>query len=164
MTTATAPAPARSGVIKPGDAAPDFTLPDQNRKDWNLAEHVKQGDVVLAFFPFAFTGTCGTEMSCITKDLADWTKKGATVVGISCDSMFASKAWAEQMGLKHTILSDLHRNVVKQYGLYWPEMNVGKRGTVIIGKSADGRGKVKWSEGREPGNAMNWDEILQRIS
>ncbi|MEQ8770864.1 MAG: redoxin domain-containing protein [Phycisphaerales bacterium] len=150
--------------IAPGQAAPDFTLPDQDRNDFSLAEHVKKGDVVLCFFPFAFTGVCGTEMACITKDMADWQAKGATVVGISCDSFAALKAWAAAEGLKNTMLSDLHRTVCKDYGLYWSDLNVANRGTVVIGQSDDGEGTVKWSDAREPGNAMDWDAVLAKVS
>lgn len=154
----------RDTLLGVGQTAPDFTLPDQNRQDWNLAEHVKKGDVVLCFFPLAFTGVCGTEMACITKDMARWKEKGATVVAISCDSFAALKAWAEQEGFEHTLLSDIHREVVKGYGIYWPELNVGGRGTVVIGQSDDGKGKVKWSQRREPPNAMDFDSVLAHLS
>jgi peroxiredoxin len=150
-----------------GDAAPNFTLKTQDRKDWSLAEAIKQGDVVLAFFPLAFTGVCGTEMQCITKELSAWQKKSggaAQVVGVSCDSFAALKAWADQMGLKHTLLADMHRDVCKAYGLFWPELNVSKRGTVVIGQDASGQGKVKWIQAREPGKAMDWDEVLAHIA
>ncbi|GJM19515.1 MAG: peroxiredoxin [Phycisphaeraceae bacterium] len=150
--------------IATGTTAPDFTLPDQNRDEWTLSEHVKKGDVVLCFFPFAFTGVCGTEMACITKDMGDWTAKGATVVGISCDSFAALKAWADAEGIKSTLLADLHRTVCKDYGLYWADMNVANRGTVVIGQSDDGKGTVTFSEAREPGDAMDWDAVLARVS
>lgn len=147
-------------VIAPGQKAPDFTLSDQNREEWSLSQALSGGDVVLCFFPFAFTGVCGTEMECITKDMDKWQNTGATVAAVSCDSFAALKAWADQLGLKHTLLSDLHRDVVKQYGLYWSDLNVAKRGTVVIG--ADG--VVKYSEAREPGNAMDFDMILAKLA
>ncbi|CAG1003929.1 cytosolic tryparedoxin peroxidase, trypanosomatid typical 2-Cys peroxiredoxin [Phycisphaerales bacterium] len=155
--------PTRSSPIAVGEIAPDFTLPDQNKKEWKLSDAVKQGDVVLSFVPFAFTGVCSTEMKCISADFAKWTAKGATVVGINCDSMFANKAWAEKDGYTHTILSDLHRDITRAFGLYWPDMNVSGRGTVVIAKSADGKGKVKFIQAREPGKAMNWAEVLELI-
>jgi len=154
----------REKPIAEGEIAPDFTLKDQNRGEWRLSDAVKQGEVVLAFFPLAFTGVCGTEMKCITDELAAWQKRGAAVVGISCDSFAALKAWADQMGLKHTLLADMHRQVCRAYGLYWPELNVSSRGTVVIGQSSDGVGKVKWAQSREPGKAMTWDEVLAHVS
>ncbi len=141
------------------DAAPDFVLQDQNRKDWRLSDAVKRGDVALCFFPLAFTSVCTTEMKCVNDEMAGWQGRGATVVGVSCDSFAVLKAWADQIGLQQTMLSDMHRAVCKAYGLHWPELNVSKRGTVVIGKSADGRGRVKWVQAREPGKAMQWDEV-----
>lgn len=151
---------ARSAVITAGETAPEFTLKDQNRADWRLSDAVKAGDVVLCFFPLAFTGVCSTEMKCVDAEIESWKGKGATVVGISCDSFATLKAWADQMGLKQTLLADMHRDVCRAYGLYWPELNVAHRGTVVIGRSADGRGKVKWVQSREPGHAMNWEDVM----
>lgn len=146
-----------------GDAAPDFTLTDHNRQPWTLSEAVKKSDVVLCFFPLAFTSVCSTEMKCVTDEMTKWEKKGAQVVGVSCDSFASLKAWADQLGLKQTLLSDIHRQVCRAYGLYWPELNVSSRGTVIIGKSETGQGKVKWIQSRQPGNAMNFEEVLASV-
>lgn len=159
----TTPAP-RNTLITPGEIAPDFTVQTQDRQPWTLSEHVKQGDVVLCFFPFAFTGVCGTEMECLSKEMSRLSADGAAVVAISCDSFAALKAWAQRDGYTHTMLSDLHRTVCRAYGLYWSDLNVATRGTIIIGQSPDGVGRVKWSQAREPGNAMQLDEVLARMA
>jgi peroxiredoxin len=153
----------RSAPISVGDTAPDFTLTTQDRAEWKLSDHVRKGDVVLAFYPLAFTGVCSAEMKCIDDDFATWTAKGATVVGVSCDSFAANKAWAEKEGYKQVLLSDLHRAVCKAYGLYWPDLNVANRGTVVIGHSADGNGKIKFVQARAPGNAMKWEDVLAMV-
>lgn len=153
----------RSQALAVGDAAPDFTLTDQNRQPWSLSDAVKKSDVVLCFFPLAFTSVCSTEMKCVTDEMTKWEKKGAQVVGISCDSFASLKAWADQLGLKQTLLSDIHRQVCRAYGLYWDELNVSSRGTVIIGKDTSGQGKVKWIQARQPGNAMNFEEVLASV-
>lgn len=150
----------RSTPIAVDEVAPDFTLLDQNRKEWRLADAVKKGDVVLCFVPFAFTGVCSTEMSCISHDIQKWQGKGATVVGIDCDSFAANKAWAEKEGYQHTILSDLKREVVRAYGLFWEDMNVAQRGTVVVARNPDGKGKVKFVDARPPSQAMKWESIL----
>jgi peroxiredoxin len=155
--------PQRREPIKVGYAAPDFTLKDQNRNDWHLADAVKQGDVVLCFYPLSFTSVCGTEMKCVNEEMARWQAKGATVVGISCDSFAVQKAWADKEGFKQPLLADMHRQVCKAYGLYWPELNVASRGTVVVGKDPSGQGKVKWVEAREPSRAMNFDELLATL-
>ncbi len=153
----------RSLPVAAGDDAPDFTLQTQSRDDWRLADAIGQGDVVLCFFPFAFTGVCATEMKCITREMEDWKKKGAQVVGVSCDSPFVLKAWAQSEGFEHTLLSDQHRAVCKAYGLYWADMNTTNRATVVIGRSEDGKGTVKWVQTRQPGSAMKWDEVLAKV-
>lgn len=163
MTT-TATLPARSAPIKAGDTIPNFTLKTQDMSDWTLSDHLKKGDVVLCLFPFAFTGVCGTEMACISKDLVQWSKKGASVVGVSCDSPFTLKAWGEKEGFKHTLLSDQHRQLTKALGLHWSDMNTTQRGTVVISKSADGVAKAKFVESRQPGSAMDWNQVLAMIA
>ncbi len=154
----------RDTPIKVGETAPDFVLKDQNRAEWKLSEALKKGDVALCFFPLAFTGVCSTEMKCVNDEMAQWQKKGAQVIGISCDSFAALKAWADKEGYKQTFLADMHREVCKAYGLYWKDLNVSSRGTIVIGKSADGKGKIKQAQAREPGKAMNWEEVLAWLS
>ena len=154
----------RDTFVSAGDPVQDFTLQDQDRKEWKLSDAAKKGDVILAFFPFAFTGVCGIENKCITAEMASWQKKGAQVVAVSADSPFTLKEWAAKEGFKHTLLSDLHREVSKSLGIYWADMNVTGRGTVIIGKSGDGKLKVKWAQKREVPKAMSWEEVLGHVA
>ncbi len=159
MTTPATLAP-RETILAPGQLAPDFELSTQDRQPWRLSDALKQGDVVLCFFPFAFTGVCGTEMKCISEEASRWRAKGMQVVGVSCDSWAALKAWAEKEGFTHTLLSDLHRSVCRGYGLFWSDLNVAWRGTVVVGRG----GKVLWSQKREIKNAMALDEVLAAVS
>jgi peroxiredoxin len=154
----------RDTPIKSGDSAPDFVLPDQNRADWKLSDAVKKGDVVLCFYPLDFSPTCQIEMKCVTDDFARYAAKGAQVVGISCDSFYAHKAWAEQLGLKQPLLADLHRAVCKAYGIYFAPLNVAGRATIIIGKDPSGNGRVKWVQARELKDAMKAEDVLAAIS
>lgn len=154
----------RSELIAVGETVPDFTLTTDAREEWTLSDAVKKGDVVLCFFPFAFTSVCATEMKCITDEMSQWETNGATVVGVSCDSFAALAAWKEQMGYKQTLLSDIHRTVCKAMGLYWQDLNVASRGTVIIAQDASGAGKVTWSQGREPGSAMEWTQVVGQLA
>jgi peroxiredoxin len=149
----------RDAVLTAGEPAPDFTLLDQDRNEWKLSDALEKGDVVLSFYPMSFTGVCGTEMECITKEMARWQDQGAQIVGVSCDSFAVQKAWADQGGFKQTLLADMHREVCKAYGLYWADLNVASRGTVIVTKG-DAGPVVKWSQAREVMNAMDFDEVL----
>lgn len=153
----------RTSPLAVGDWAPDFELLDQERKPWKLSEALKKGDVVLCFYPMAFTGVCGTEMRCVSDDFEKWASKGAQVVGISTDSFAVQKAWASAEGYKQTLLADMHRQVSKAYGLLWGDLNVSQRGTVVIGRSADGKGQVKFVQAREPGKAMDWQAVVAMV-
>jgi len=153
----------RATIVAAGEHAPDFVLKDQNRSDWRLSEHVARGDVVLCFFPMAFTDVCATEMKCVTDEFDSWSRQGATVVGISCDSFAALKAWSDSIGLKQTLLADMHRTVCKAYGAYWPDLNIAGRATVVIGRSPDGKGRVAWSQRREIKQAMDFGEVIANL-
>jgi len=158
--TANADLTARQSPIEAGEKAPEFTLPNQDRKDVSLSDLLaKSGDVVLSFFPLAFTGVCGQEMECYTNDFDRFKDRNATVVGISCDSFAALKAFAEDKDIKIPLLSDIHRQVCKAYGFYWPDLNVSSRGTVVIGQD----GKVKWVSAREPGDAVKNEDVLAAV-
>lgn len=153
----------RTSPIQPGETAPDFTLKAQNKEDWSLSEAVKKGDVAICFYPMDFSPVCSTEMKCITDDFEKFEKAGAQVVGVSCDSFFVHEAWANQLGLKQTLLADMHRQVCKAYGFYWPDLNISSRGTVVIGQSDDGIGKVKAVQTRDIPQATTTEELLKAL-
>lgn len=153
----------RDTPLPVGSPAPDFTLTDQNRAEWKLSDAVKKSDVVLCFYPLDFSPVCSTEMKCVTDEMDRYAAKGAQVVGISCDSFFTHKAWADSLGLKQTLLADMHRQVCRAYGFYFAPLNVSSRGTIIIGKDASGQGKIKWAQAREIKDAMNSTDVLSAI-
>jgi len=153
----------RTQPIEVGEIAPDFTLTDQTRQDWTLSQAVKKGDVVLCFYPMDFSPVCSSEMKCIGDEMSTWESKGATVVGISCDSFFVHAAWAESLGLEQPLLADMHRAVCRAYGLYFEPLNVAARGTVLISQSDDGIGRVKWVQARELKDAMNLSEVIEQL-
>ena len=153
----------RETPLAAGDAAPDFTLLDQARNEFKLSEKLEQVDVVLCFFPMAFTEVCSAEMDCVHREIPVWQAKGLQVVGVSADSFAVQKAWSDQTGYTFPLLADMHREVCKGYGLYWPDLNVASRGTVIVTKGEAGP-TVKWSQAREVGNAMDFEEVLAAMA
>lgn len=154
----------RDSPLAVGDEAPDFTLLTQAREEWKLSEHLEGAGVVLCFYPLDFTEVCGSEMDCITSEMGRWADRNLQVIGVSCDSFATHKAWADQMGYKHPLLADMHRNVVKAFGLLWDDLNVSKRATVIVGKDEEGTPRVRWIQVREPGEAMDFDEVLAQTA
>lgn len=136
---ATATASKETTPIAVAIPAPDFTLPDQDKKEFKLSDYKGKRAVALFFYPLDWSPTCTKENVCFSQDLSRFSQY-AEVAAISVDSTWSHKAWAEKMGLKHRLLSDMHRKVTKEYGLYLPAANISQRATVLVGKD----GKVAW--------------------
>ena len=145
--------------IKVGDSAPDFTLKDQDQKDWTLSSLRGKKNVVLIFYPLDWSPVCTGENKCISDDFPKFEQANAEVVGISTDSFFSHKAWADALALKQRLLADFNRDVVKKYGLYFEPLNCGKRATVIIDKN----GKVAYAKVQEIKTARDDKEILEAL-
>jgi peroxiredoxin len=112
-----------------GQKVPEFTLPDTDRKTRSLGEFTKQGTTMLAFFPFAFSGTCDKEMCTFRDDFGTLQALGAQLVGISVDSSYSLKAFAQTYNLQFPLLSDFNKKVTKLYGvLQDPWVGLGFRG------------------------------------
>lgn len=148
----------RTSPISAGESAPDFTLPDQNDREVTLSSFLGKKNVVLAFYPFAFSGVCTKENACFTQDMQKFEVQNAVPLGISTDHSFAIKAWVKQEGYKHSMLSDQMRTVSKAYGLFLPAKNAANRATVIVDKY----GKVAWVKVQpELGMQRDEEEILK---
>ena len=119
-----------------GAKAPDFTLTNQDRTPVTLSEELKKGPVVLAFFPAAFSGTCTKEMCTFRDSMSELTRLSARVIGVSTDTFFALKAWADAQRLDFPLLSDYNKTVIRQYGVVNPDMiglkDIAKRATFVI--------------------------------
>jgi len=145
--------------IKVGDTAPDFTLKDQDQKEVKLSEYRAKKNIVLAFYPLDWSPVCTNENKCLTDDFPSFQSSNAEVFGISTDSFFSHKAWADALGLKHRLLADMHRTVAKSYGLYFEPLNCAKRATVIVDKN----GKVAYVKVQEIKTARDDKEILAAL-
>jgi len=116
-------------VLRLGQKVPEFVLPDADQKTRTLAELVKQGPVVLAFFPFAFSGVCDKEMCTFRDGFSSLQGSGAQLVGISVDSSFSLKAFAQTYNLPFPLLSDFNKKIAKLYGvLQDPWVGLGYKG------------------------------------
>ena len=92
--------------------------------------------------------------------LRDFEAAGAQVVGISCDSIYSHAAWAKSLGgISYPLLSDIQRDVVKRYGIHWPELNACHRATFVI----DGRGIVRFVERYGQGQLPDPEKILAEV-
>jgi len=138
--------PKKQMAIQIGQQAPDFTLRDTEKNKVTLSE--QQGkNVLLLFFPLAFTSTCTKEL-CMTRDnLATYNGLNATVYGISVDSLFSLKRYKEDQQLNFTLLSDFNKAVSAAYGCLYEHFfndmdGVSKRSAFVI----DGKGVVRYAE------------------
>ena len=145
--------------IKVGDPAPDFSLKDQDQKDVKLSDFRGKKHVVLAFYPLDWSPVCTGENKCLTDDFPSFQSNNAEVFGVSTDSFFSHKAWADSLELKHRLLADMHRTVSKAYGLYFEPLNCAKRATVIVDK----HGKVAYVKVQEIKTARDDKEILAAL-
>jgi peroxiredoxin len=100
--------------MKVGDRAPEFSLYSDSKERFTLSEAIKNGPVLMLFFPAAFTGTCTTELNEVNNDFEAY--HGATVVGISTDSPFTLAEYSKVNGLTFPLLSDHDAEVCTAYG------------------------------------------------
>jgi thioredoxin-dependent peroxiredoxin len=120
--------------LKVGDKAPEFTLPDQDGKPVSLAEALKTGPVILAFYPKAFTPGCTKQNSNFRDKYAEVEQKGAQVFGISTDSVETQKKFKAEYKLPYSLLSDADGKVAKQYSGTMPVVGVANRANFVIGQ------------------------------
>ncbi len=148
-----------------GQRAPDFTLPDTDRKQRSLSEF-RGKKTVLAFFPGAFTGVCTKEMCQLRDSMAMFNDMDAQVVGISVDAPSANKAFALANNLTFPLLSDYTRTVSKQYcGVYQDfgglmGYEAAKRSVFVL----DAQGVVRYAWISEnPGTEPNYEEVRSAV-
>ena len=140
-------------TIEVGQEAPDFELVDQNGEKVKLSSFRGIKNVVVVFFPFAFTGTCTGELCALRDDLSGFQNEKIQLLAISCDAMFTQKVFAEKEGYKFPLLSDFwpHGATAEKYGVFNSERGLALRGTFIIDK----QGIVRWSVINSPAEARN---------
>ncbi len=153
-------------AVEVGQAAPNFTLFDTDRKPRDLIDF-KGKNVVLAFFPGAFTGFCTKEMCTLQEQLEQYNTMNAQVLGISVDPPFSQKVWMDQNNVTFPFLSDYNREVVNQYGVTLPNL-AGLEGYVAAQRSVfvldkDGIIRYKWVSDT-PANEPDYDEVRQAVA
>jgi len=129
--------------ISIGQTAPDFTLRDQNGKKVSLSDYKGVKNVVLVFYPFAFSGICAGELCEIRDNLGAFDSDDVQVLAISCDHMFSQRAWSNAEGYFFPMLSDFwpHGRTAKAYGVFEESGGFATRGTFLV----DREGVVRWT-------------------
>jgi len=148
-----------------GEKAPEFTLYDFDKKERRLSEFLGK-KTILAFFPGAFTSVCTKELCTFRDSLSELDMLNAQIIGISVDSPFANKAFADANALNFMLLSDFKREVVQKYGVVWKNLggvngyDTANRAIFIL--DMDGRVVYKWIA-ENPGVEPNYEEIKARL-
>ena len=148
--------------IEVGQQAPDFEIKNQFGELVKLSDLRGEKNVVLVFYPFAFTPTCTGELCAIRDEKLSFENDDTQVFGISCDPAPSLKVFAEQEKLEYPLLSDFypHGAVSKSYGVFLEEKGFATRGTFVIDKA----GVVRWSVVNSPGDARSTDEYRAALA
>ncbi len=154
-------------VIRIGQRVPEFSLPDTEKKERKLSEFTQKGKTVLLFFPFAFSGVCDKEMCVFRDDAAKMNSLNAQTVGISVDSLFTLRVFAQTYNLQFPLLSDFNKKVSRAYGVLhdtWVAhgyKGVAKRAAFVI----DGKGilRYRWVTDA-PGDEPLYGDIMAALA
>ena len=152
-------------AIQVGQKAPEFALRDTEKNKVTLSEQTGK-NVVLLFFPLAFTGVCTKELCYMRDNLATYNGLDATVFGISVDALQSLKVFKEQQNLNFTLLSDFNKEASTTYDTIYETFSndmkgVSKRSAFVIDKE----GIVRYAEVLEnAGDLPNFDAILETLN
>jgi len=150
--------------LAPGTKAPDFKLPNTEKKEVSLSDFAGK-NLIIQFFPAAFTGVCTAQMCTSRDDLSSFNDLNASVVGISVDTPFSLGEFKAKNNINFDLLSDFNKVVIKSYDMYLENFALGlkgvaKRGVVLI----DGEGIVRYSEETaNPGVQVNFAALKEAL-
>ncbi len=152
-------------ALNVGDKAPDFSLFNTAKQSVTLSE-LKGHNVVLLFFPLAFTSTCTAELCGVRDDISNYSKLDAKVYGISVDSPFSLGKFKEEQGLNFDLLSDFNKAVSADYGSLYESFVLGMNG--VSKRSAfliDKEGVIRYAEVLESaGDIPNLEAVKQVLA
>ena len=130
-------------AVEIGSTAPEFELKNQHGEIVRLADFRGRKNVVLVFYPFAFTGVCTGELCALRDDLPNFQNDDVQILAVSCDAPFSLRVFAEQQGYEYPLLSDFwpHGGAAQAYGVFAEDKGCAVRATFVIDK----QGVVAWS-------------------
>jgi peroxiredoxin len=150
-----------AGLPQVGHRAPDFTLPSTAGGGMTLSSFRGRSNVLLAFFPLAFTGVCTAEMCSLSGDLPQFAAMHATVIGISVDSIPTLHEFRRKENIAIDLLSDFRREVCRLYGTLDEDLFLSQRAYVLV----DREGIVRWTHlERSLGDRRDNAELLAEIT
>jgi peroxiredoxin len=130
-------------AVEIGEQAPDFELPDQHGTPVKLSSFRGSKNVVLVFYPLAFSPVCSGELCALREEFPEVDRDDVALLTVSVDSLFTHRAWADAEHFQFSLLADFwpHGAVAREYGVFDEAKGLALRGTFVIDKS----GTVRWS-------------------
>ncbi len=147
--------------ISVGAAAPDFTLKDQSQKEVKLSDFQGKKNVVVMFYPLDWSPVCTNEHACFVNDMKNFEKLDAQVLGISVDSVWSHKAFAEKMGIHYPLLADFQPRgaVGDKFGVYLADKGITGRAIAIV----DRGGKIAWFKNYDIPTVPDIKEVAEAL-
>src|SRR6202162_1023652 len=149
-------------AVSVGQPAPEFALKDQSQQEVKLADFRGKKNVVLVFYPLDWSPTCTNEHACMVNDMKRFESLDAQVLGVSVDSVWSHKAFAEKMKIAYPLLADFNPRgaMADKYGVYLAEKGITGRAIVIVNK----QGNVAWVKNYDIPVVPDVNEVATALS
>ena len=149
-------------ALSVGAAAPEFALKDQNQKEVKLSDFKGKKNVVIVFYPLDWSPVCTNEHACFVNEMKQFEKLDAQVLGVSVDSAWSHKAFAEKMHIDYPLLADFQPRgaVGDKYGVYLADKGITGRAIAII----DRNGNVGWFKNYDIPTVPDVAEVAAALS
>ena len=149
-------------AISVGAAAPDFALKDQSQKEVKLSDFKGKKNVVMVFYPLDWSPVCTNEHVCLVNDMKRFEQLDAQVLGLSVDSVWSHKAFAEKMGITYPLLADFQPRgaVAEKYGVYLADKGITGRAIAIV----DRGDKIAWFKNYDIPTVPDVKEVSEALA
>lgn len=148
-------------VLRVGDPAPDLGLPDVHGTPVHVAA-LRGTPALVVFFPFAFSRSCTVELETLRDNRRPFDERDVRIVGVSCDTVFALKAWSEQESFGFDLLSDFwpHGAAARRWGVLDEHKGMAVRGSFLL----DAEGVVRWYTVNSPGHPRDLEVHVEALA
>jgi mycoredoxin-dependent peroxiredoxin len=148
--------------ISVGQPAPEFTLKDQSQQEVKISDFRGKKNVVILFYPLDWSPVCTNEHACIVNDMKKFETLDAQILGLSVDSAWSHKAYAEKMGIRYPLLADFHPRgaVAEKFGVYLADKGITGRAIAIVDKG----GKIAWFKQYDIPTVPDFTEVAHALA
>ena len=148
--------------ISVGQPAPEFTLKDQSQQEVKLSDYKGKKNVVMVFYPLDWSPVCSNEHACFVNDMKKFESLDAQVLGLSVDSVWSHKAYADKLGIHYPLLADFQPRgaVADKFGVFLADKGITGRAIAIINK----QGNVAWFKQYDIPTVPDLNEVSAALS